>query len=51
VLDPIVLVACIFVVLLSLYRLRATFRRARERDRTDELQLRLAELRKKRDEQ
>lgn len=49
--DPVLIVAFIIVLLLSVYRLRRTFRKTREVDRTRELQNRLADLRKKRDEQ
>ena len=49
--DALVVAVLIIVVLLALLRLRRTFRHSMQRDRGDEIQRKLAELRKKRDEE
>jgi hypothetical protein len=48
--DPVIVIVMVIIVLFVLLRLRSTFRRAKRFDRTDEIQNKLEELRKKRDE-
>lgn len=48
--DTLVVTVLIVVVLLALLRLRWTFRQSTRSDRGEEIQRKLAELRKKRDE-
>jgi Flp pilus assembly protein TadB len=47
--EPYIIILAL-IALLTLFRLRMTFRRARKFDRTNEIQTKLADLRKKRDE-
>ncbi|CAG7647120.1 hypothetical protein PAECIP111802_03896 [Paenibacillus allorhizosphaerae] len=48
--DTLVTAVLIVIALIALLRLRRTFRRSSQQDRGDEIQRKLAELRKKRDE-
>ncbi|WP_186445892.1 hypothetical protein [Paenibacillus cremeus] len=48
--DPLILTVLVAVVLIALLRLRWTFRKSRKPDRGEQIQRKLAELRKKRDE-
>jgi uncharacterized membrane protein len=48
--DPVIFIVLVIIVIFVLFRLRSTFRRAKKFDRTDEIQNKLTELRKKRDE-
>jgi cytochrome c-type biogenesis protein CcmH/NrfF len=47
--DPVIIIL-IGIVIFAIFRLRSMFRRVKKLDRSDEIQSRLAKLRKKRDE-
>ncbi|WP_179232698.1 hypothetical protein [Paenibacillus rigui] len=49
--EPFVIAVLAVIVVSVLMRIRMTYRRARKEDRTEEIQSRLAALRKKRDEE
>lgn len=49
--DPILIMLFIAILLIALLRLRMTYRRSRKMNREEEIRAKLAELRKRRDEE
>jgi flagellar biogenesis protein FliO len=49
--DPVIVIVLVIIAIFILFRLKSTFQRAKRFDRSDEIQNKLVELRKKRDEE
>ncbi|WP_282940707.1 hypothetical protein [Paenibacillus sp. RC67] len=49
--DPVILMMVVIIVLFALMRLRSTFRKTRQTDESEQIQRKLAELRRRKEEE